>query len=278
MSDRVGEAVGSRLPSTAAALVRGVWRARGVVWVLVARDLRGRYAGSAFGLFWSVLNPLAQLVIFTLVFSRVIVVRFGVSDIPFVLHLAAALFPWLAFQEAVLRSATCLVDNAVLVKRVVFPIEVLPVQVALSALVHQLIALILVLVLMLVLGVTPGPALLALPLLAGVQLLLMIGWGWGVAALHVYLRDTAPVLGVVLPMWFYLTPILYPYELAPGVLRPVLALNPLSALVQGYRDLLLHGTVPLGTRELWLLVVSAVSFGGGAAVFARGRGEFGDLV
>jgi lipopolysaccharide transport system permease protein len=262
----------------AVAIVQCVWRARRVVRTLVARDLHSRYVGSAFGAVWSVLNPLAQLAIFTFVFATVLEVRFGESDIPFVLYLACALFPWLAFQDAVLRSTTCLVDNAVLVKRVVFPVEVLPVQLALSALVHQLIALALLLVLMAVFGVPPRPALLALPVLVGAQLLLTVGCGWGAATLHVYFRDTAHVLGVLFPMWFYLTPIIYPYRLVPEFLRPVLALNPLTALVQDYRDLFLHGVVPLGGRELWLVTVSLGVFAAGAAIFARARGEFADLV
>jgi lipopolysaccharide transport system permease protein len=263
---------------SAAAMPGAVWRARAVVRALVARDLRGRYAGSSLGLVWSVVNPLAQLAIFTFVFSTVLSVRFGTDDVPFVLYLAAALFPWLAFQEGVLRSATCLVDNAVLVKRVVFPIEVLPVQIALSALVHQLIALALLLVLMAIYGVPPHASLAALPLLLAAQLLLTIGFGWGVAALHVFFRDTAPLLGVVFPMWFYLTPIIYPYRLVPEALRPLLALNPLTALVEAYRDVLLHGVVPLGARELWLAIVSVTAFAAGAVIFARGRGELADLV
>jgi lipopolysaccharide transport system permease protein len=263
---------------TAAAMPRAVWRARAVVTALVARDLRGRYVGSTLGLFWSVINPLAQLAIYTFVFSTVLSVRFGTGDVPFVLYLAAALFPWLAFQESVLRSATCLVDNAVLVKRVVFPIEVLPVQIALTALVHQLIALALLLCLMIAFGVPPRPAALALPLLVLVQLILTVGVGWAVAALHVYFRDTAQLLGVVFPMWFYLTPIIYPSQLVPAALRPILALNPLTALVEAYRDVLLHGVVPCGARELWLATVSVAAFVVGAVVFARTRGDFSDLV
>jgi len=263
---------------TAATLPVAVWRARAVVRALVARDLRGRYVGSSLGLLWSVVNPLAQLAIFTFVFSTVLSVRFGSGDLPFVLYLAAALFPWLAFQESVLRSATCLVDNAVLVKRVVFPIEVLPVQIAVSALVHQLIALALLLVLMVVLGVPPHASIAALPALLLVQLLLTIGIGWAVAAAHVFFRDTAHVLGVVFPMWFYLTPIIYPYQLVPERLRPLLALNPFTALVEAYRDVLLHGVVPLGARELWLATVSVAVFGLGATIFTRARGELSDLV
>jgi len=205
-------------------------------------------------------------------------VRFGTSDVPFVLYLAAALFPWLAFQESVLRIATCLVDNSVLVKRVVFPIEVLPVQIAVTALVHQLIALVLLLGLMVALGVSPHLSILALPLLVVLQLLLTIGIGWTVAALHVYFRDTAQLLGVLFPMWFYLTPIIYPTQLVPAGLRPILALNPLSALVEAYRDVLLHGVVPFGARELWLAAVSLGALALGAVVFTRARRDFADLV
>jgi len=272
----VAQSPGGR-PS-AAALPRAVWRARAVVAALVARDLRGRYVGSTLGLFWSVVNPLAQLAIYTFVFSTVLSVRFGTSDVPFVLYLAAALFPWLAFQESVLRSATCLVDNSVLVKRVVFPIEVLPVQIAVTALVHQLIALVLLLGLMVALGVSPHLSILALPLLVVLQLLLTIGIGWTVAALHVYFRDTAQLLVVLFPMWFYLTPIIYPTQLVPAGLRPILALNPLSALVEAYRDVLLHGVVPFGARELWLAAVSLGALALGAVVFTRARRDFADLV
>lgn len=263
---------------TAVGMPVAVWRARGVVKALVARDLRGRYVGSTLGIFWSVVNPLAQLAIFTFVFSTVLSVRFGNDDVPFVLYLAAGLFPWLAFQEAVLRSATCLVDNAVLVKRVIFPVEVLPVQIALAALVHQVIALALLVILMFGLGVPPRPSALALPALLAVQLLLTLGLGWAAAALHVYFRDTAHVLGVLFPLWFYVTPIIYPYRMVPEFMRPLLALNPLTALVEAYRDVLLHGVVPLGGRELWLVAVSLGVCFAGAALFARARGEFADLV
>jgi ABC-type polysaccharide/polyol phosphate export permease len=262
----------------ALAMTRGVWHARGVVRALVVRELQSRYVGSSLGALWSVLPPLTQLAVFTFVFSVVLEVRFGATEHPFVLYLACGLFPWLAFQETLTRGATCLVDQSVLVKRVVFPVEVLPLQLALAALVHQLIALALLVVLMALFGFPPTLALLALPAWLLVQLLLSVGCGWVVASCHVYFRDTAQALGVVLPVLFYLTPIIYPAHLIPEVLQPLLALNPLAALVEGYRDLFLEGVVPLGMREVWLLAVSVVVYAVGASVFARARGEFADLV
>jgi lipopolysaccharide transport system permease protein len=259
-------------------MLLAVWRARAVVRALVARELRSRWVGSSLGVLWSVLPPLMQLAVYTFVFATVLDVRFGSTDHPFVLYLACGLFPWLAFQETLVRSATCLVDQSVLVKRVVFPIAVLPVHLAIAALVHQLIAFACLVILMAAFGFPPTPALLALPALLLVQLVLTVGFGWLVATLHVYFRDTAQALGVLLPIWFYLTPIIYPARLVPPVLEPVLALNPLAALVEGYRDLFLQGVVPAGGREAWLVFVSAVVFATGATAFERARGEFADLV
>jgi lipopolysaccharide transport system permease protein len=273
-----GEPVGLAAPFV---LARAVWRARTVVRALVARDVRGRYVGSALGVFWSVAHPLLQLATYTFVFATVLKVRVtdaAGADVPFVLYLACGLFPWLAIQEAVLRGATCLVDNPTLVKRVVFPVEVLPVQLACSALVHQLIATGVLLVLMAAFGFPPRPSLVALPPLLAAELAIAVGLGWAAAALHVYFRDTAQALGVLLPIWFYLTPIIYPAQLVPDVLRPLLALNPLTPLVAAHRDVLLHGVVPSGVGAAWLAIASGAVFTCGAYVFVRARGEFADLV
>lgn len=263
------------------AMLRAVWAARTVVRALVVRDVRGRYVGSAFGALWSIAHPLLQLATYTFVFATVLKVKIadvGGGDVPFVLYLACGLFPWLAIQEAVTRGTTCLVDNPTLVKRVVFPVEVLPVQLACVAVVHQLIATAILLVLMAGFGFPPRPALLLVPALLVAQLAMAIGLGWALAALHVYFRDTAQALAVLLPVWFYLTPILYPRDLVPSFLQPVLALNPLTPLVQAWRDVLLHGVVPSAAGAVWLGVASLLVLAGGALFFSRTRGEFADLV
>jgi lipopolysaccharide transport system permease protein len=154
----------------------------------------------------------------------------------------------------------------------------LPVELACGAAVHQLIATALLLVLMAAMGFPPRTSLLLLPFLLLVELGFAIGIGWAVAALHVFFRDTAQALGVLLPVWFYLTPILYPQHLVPPFLQPVLALNPLTPLVQAYRDVLLYGVAPSGAVAFQLAATSLGTFAIGALVFARARGEFADLV
>ncbi|MCC6767370.1 MAG: ABC transporter permease [Deltaproteobacteria bacterium] len=263
------------------AMARAVWSARTVVRALVVRDLRGRYVGSALGTFWSIAQPLLQLATYTFVFATVMQVRVtdaGGGDVPFVLYLACGLFPWLAIQEAITRSATCLVDNPTLVKRVIFPVEVLPVQLACAAVVHQVIATALLLLLMAALGFPPRPTLAVWPLLLAAELAVAVGLGWAAATLHVFFRDTAQALGVLLPVWFYLTPILYPQHLVPPFLRPVLALNPMTALVRAHRDVVLYGIAPNGAEVLQIATASLATFAIGAWIFARARGEFADLV
>lgn len=262
-------------------MARAVWSARTVVGALVARDLRGRYAGSALGTFWSVAQPLLQLATYTFVFATVMKVRVtdaGGGDVPFVLYLACGLFPWLAIQEGIMRGATCLVDNPTLVKRVIFPVEVLPVEIACAAVVHQLIATALLLLLMAGLGFPPRASLVVWPLLLVAELAITVGIGWAVAALHVLFRDTAQALGVLLPIWFYLTPILYPQHLVPPFLRTLLAWNPLTPLVQAHRDVLLYGVVPGTAVWMQIAAASVVTFAVGAWVFTRARGELADLV
>ncbi|MEB2284962.1 MAG: hypothetical protein B6D46_11970 [Polyangiaceae bacterium UTPRO1] len=271
-----------RAPWTAPlAMARAVWSARGVVHALVVRDLRGRYVGSMLGAFWSIAQPLLQLATYTFVFATVMKVRVADAaggEVPFVLYLACGLFPWLAIQEAVTRGVTCLVDNPTLVKRVIFPVEVLPVELAGAAIVQQVIATALLLVLMAAFGFPPRPALAVWPLLLAAEVGIAVGIAWAVAALHVLFRDTAQVLGVLLPVWFYLTPILYPQHLVPPFLQPVLALNPLTELVQAHRDVLLSGIVPTAAAGLRIAVTSLVFFACGAWVFTRARGELADLV
>ena len=193
--------------------------------------------------FWSVAQPLLQLATYTFVFATVMKVRVAPAEggptCPSCSTSRAGSFPWLALQEAIQRSATSLVDNPTLVKRVIFPVEVLPVELACarrraSADRDGAAA-----------RLDGGdgafrrdPRCWCCRSCCSSSSAFAIGIGWAVAALHVFFRDTAQALGVLMPVWFYLTPILYPQHLVPPFLQPVLALNPLTPLVQAYRDVL----------------------------------------
>jgi len=255
-----------------------LWRQRGLLGALVARDLRSRYAGSTIGFVWAVASPLMQIVILTLVFSHVLEVRLtSLGDVPFPVVLAWGLFPWIAFQEGVVRATTSLVDGSVLIRRMAFRPGVLMAQPVLAAAVQQLVALGVLLVAMLVLGVPVAATVpwCLLPLV--LQIALAIGVGWILGVLHVYFRDTAQVVVVVLQAWFYLTPIVYTLKVAPAPLQTLLAINPLCGIVESFRAFALGTPIPWGALS-WSFVAAPLALAAGSAVLARARREVADLV
>jgi lipopolysaccharide transport system permease protein len=248
---------------------------------LVKRDLQSRYAGSALGLLWSFVQPLWTLVLFTFVFSTVMQVSpVGVRTESFAVFLFAGLLPWIAIHEGVLRASTAVTDNAALIKKLRFRSEVLVLAVVLSALFHQLVA-----------GVAFGAVLLwrgelawsGLPLLlvaVPLQVALTAGLGMLLAGVHVFFRDVAQILGIVLNAWFYLTPIVYPLALVPERYRSWIELNPLTTLVELYRRALLEGSSGLATLPgTWALAAAAaVLLFAGLWLFGRLRPAFVDEI
>lgn len=256
-----------------------LWRGRALLRALVGRDLRTRYAGSSAGLFWAMVGPLLQIGILTTVFSLVLRVRFGDSGstVPFAVVLAWGLFPWIAFQEAVVRGTTSLADNGVLLKRMAFPPEIVAAQPVFSAAAQLLVSLGLLLFVMPLLGVLPSPGtpFCLLPLFA--LLGFSVGLGWILGVLHVYVRDTAHVVVAVLQAWFYLTPIVYAVESAPEGLRRLLRLNPILGIVQSFRAFALGEAAPWGDLA-WSAVAAGAMLAAGSAAMRRARDEMADLV
>lgn len=246
---------------------------------LVKRDLRSRYAGSVLGFLWSFLQPLWQLVLFSFVFAGVLkVTPVGEHTSSFALFLFCGLLPWLALQEGVVRSITAITDNAVLVKKLSFPSEILVLAVVLAALVHEAIA---TLVFVGVLAVSGELAwrglpwlLVALPL----QVALTLGLGLLFASLQVFMRDTSQLLSLAFGGWFYLTPIVYPLAYVPERFRSWIEWNPLTALVGLYRYALLGGERSEITGLASLGLCSVVVLSLGAWVFARLKPAFVDEI
>jgi lipopolysaccharide transport system permease protein len=247
---------------------------------LVRRDVQGRYAGSALGFFWSFIQPLAQLLLFTFVFS--IVIRVGADSrwpgVGFAALLFAGLLPWIAVSDGVTRSVTTITDHANLVKKLRFPSELLVLSVVLAALVHEAIAAI-VFVAVLIATHSLAPAGLPLLLIAlPLQLMMTLGLGLIGAAAHVFFRDLGQAIGLVLMTWFYVTPIVYPLELVPERWQVWLSWNPLTPLVGLYRQAFFGGdlTVPPGTLSLAIGSVAIVL--AGLRLFAWLKPLFADEV
>lgn len=251
---------------------RRLIRYRNLLAVLTARELKARYRGSLFGYFWSLLNPLLLLAVYTFVFGFVFRRPFGDVE-PYALYLVSGLFPWLWVSASLLEGTSSLTANAGLIRKAVFPLEVLPLVAVLSNLVHFLFALPIIAVALVVgriLGYSVGgvgaPALVFVILL---QLPMVAGMALGLSALNVHFKDVRDLLSNLLQLLFFLTPILYPLASVPTTLQPVIRFNPFTPFTLAYQHTLFHGTLP-GLPVLGFMVLATIgSWWLGTALFER---------
>lgn len=262
------------------------WRAKfDLLRTLVRRDLEARYKGSVLGNLWPLVNQVSQLLIYTYVFSIVLKIKLNLrtalpaNDFTFGLWLFAGLLPWIAFTSGLLSSATSVIGQTNLVKKVVFPLALLPLVPILSSFIESSLGLT-VLILWVAVTTKALPTTLALlPLIWLPQLLLTAGLGYLAAGLTVFLRDIPQTLGMGLNLWFYLTPIVYPASVIPEAWRVwVFWLNPLTAIVEVYRDLVLVGEVKHWGEWGVASFVSLLVFFGGLTVYQRLRPAFADVL
>lgn len=251
-----------------------------LIRMMVGRDLSARYRGSFVGMGWAILQPLAMLLLYTFVFSLVLKVKFGVQSSPynFALYLFCGMLPWLAISDAIGRATTVVGDHANLVKKVVFPLEVLPTIPVVSALVSQLIGTGVFIAVLLALGKPLQWVMLLLPLLLVPQFLFSMGIAWLVASLGVFFRDLGQAIGLLLTTWMFMTPIFYPAESIPSRFKWVMALNPLAVLIQLYRQIFLEGQPPNPLAYLGLLGFAGLVFGVGLSWFNKTKRSFADVI
>lgn len=244
------------------------WPAPGLIWELVLRALRLRYRRSALGVLWAQVTPLVQVLVLTLIFTRV--VPLGIEDYPVVALLG--LLPWLSFQSALVTGTESVVAGKDLLRQPGFPRLALPVAAVSSALAHHLLAFPVALVAVVVATERlPVTALAVVPLLA-VQLLLCLGPALALSSVHVRFRDTVSIVGVVLVPLFYATPVFYEASRLDEV--PALRWNPLVPIVEGYRDALLGGTWPDPAPLLLVAAVATVGVALGLRAFSARAGTF----
>jgi len=253
---------------------------RHTISIFVSRDIRGRYVNSALGLWWAVIQPMALLALYTFVFSYVMRGRLGDSGRPgeFAFYCFCGLLPWLAVSDALTRSSSVLVEQAPLIKKVVFPTEVLPVHLVLSAIIVEFVGLAVFFVVVVLWGRMPGWALLTLPIVVALQFLFTAGAAWLLATLALYLRDVRQVVGLGLTLWMFLTPIVYPASMVPARFQWLLNLNPMTAIVETYRGALLDNHLPAFGSLAVFAVIAVVTFVSGHWVFMRLKPSFADLL
>lgn len=253
--------------------LRGLARTWELLLLLTARDVKLRYEGTVLGLLWTLAKPLLQALVFTFALSTVLRIKVG-YDVPYVLFLLAALFPWTWFQSSIQSSAASFSNNAALLKKVYFPRFVLPLSAVASQLLHFALSIPILVLLLVIAGYYPGPQwLLGVPLLTAIQLLMLAGAVLLVASFNVFVRDLEHLVEVLMTLWLYLTPILYPLSMLRERVGPVIYLNPMASLIQAWRDLFLYDQLP--GIDIWpALVFTAIALVAGSITFKTLEGHF----
>jgi ABC-type polysaccharide/polyol phosphate export permease len=254
-------------------------RYRGLIQSLVARELKARYRGSVLGFFWSFINPLLLLLIYSFVFTYVIPARAPGHE-PYALFMFCGILPWSWFTASLLESSNVLIAGGNLIKKVLFPAEILPIVTVLANMVHFFLGLPILAVFLIYYRIPLQLSELAwFPVVVLVQLLLTLGLSLLLSALTVHFRDVRDILANVLTFWFFATPIIYPMSNAPATGRRFLNLNPFTHLAISYQEILFYPG-PFGHWKwlLALLVASIVLFLFGYLVFDRLRDSFAEEV
>ncbi len=262
-------------------VIASFWRHRGLIQTSIKREVLGRYRGSFIGILWSFFNPLFMLAVYTFVFSVIFKARWSAdsdSKTEFALVLFAGMIIFNLFAECISRAPGLIISNANYVKKVVFPLEILPWVVLGAALFHGAISLGVWFIAYFIFFGIPHLTVFLLPLILLPFGLLIMGVSWGLASLGVYLRDVSQFVGLLITVLMFLSPIFFPATALPESYRPLLYMNPLTPVIEQTRDVLFWGKYPDFTLLVIYLLVTSVIAWSGFAWFQMTRKGFADVL
>jgi lipopolysaccharide transport system permease protein len=252
----------------------GVWEHRELLFFLTGRDIKLRYKQTTLGVLWAIIQPTAPMLIFTLVFGRLVDVP---ADGPYPLFAFAGLLPWTFFANAVTNSASSVVTNANLITKVYFPRMIIPGAATLAALIDLVLGLGVLALLMIWYGLPPHATLAVLPLLIAVTTILALGVGMFLAALTVQFRDVRYALPFLIQFWMFATPIIFPSRIVPPRWQWALTLNPMSAIIENFRAALFGRAIAwsslAGSAAIAIAILAYAAYS-----FRRFERKFADLI
>ncbi len=258
-----------------------LWRNRSLVWASVKREVLGRYRGSVIGIFWSLFNPLLMLAVYTFVFSVIFKARWSggsESKTEFALLLFSGMIIFNLFAECINRAPSLIVSNQNYVKKVVFPLEILPWVGLGAALFHAAISLGVWLAAYLILFSAPSVTILYLPLVLLPFCLFIMGFSWALASLGVFLRDVGQFIGILTTVMMFLSPVFYPASALPEAYRILMYINPLTPVIEQTRDVLFWGKAPDFVMLGFYLIATSFIAWLGFALFQKTRKGFADVL
>jgi lipopolysaccharide transport system permease protein len=264
-------------------MAMSIWRNRSLIVEMTKREVLGRYRGSALGLGWSLFHPLVMLAIYTFVFSVVFRTRWpdmtgNNGTLDFALALFVGMILHSLFAECVNRAPNLIISNVNYVKKVVFPLEILPWVAMGSAVFHGVISLMVMLAIFVLTHGTAPLTVLLIPFVVLPLLCVTLGAAWFLSALGVYLRDMGQVIGIITSIMLFLSPVFYPASAVPAAFRPLLYMNPLTFIIEQARDVVFIGKLPSWGGLLIYTLCSLFIAWAGFAWFQKTRKGFADVV
>jgi len=256
--------------------LKDIWAYRELLFFLTWRDVKVRYKQTALGAAWAILQPLFMMIIFTIFFGRLAGV--ASAGIPYPLFALAGLVPWTFFSNAITASGNSLVGSANLITKVYFPRLIVPAAAMLAGLVDFLLAFLMLVILMIYYRVGLGPWAVMVPVFLFLLVLFTLGFTMATSASNVFYRDVSPVVQIALQLWLYLTPVAYPLAVVPERFRLFFVMNPLSAIVEGFRSAVVFNRAPDWTLTLISASIIAAVFVSAAIMFKRMDKYFADVI
>lgn len=259
-----------------AANLRLTWSYRELLWNLANREITQRYKQSVLGYAWVILNPLFQLIVMSFVFDKIM--RVPSLGMPFIIFLSVALLPWNLFSTGLSSSAAVLVGNSNLITKIYFPREILVYATIIAKIVDFLYSCIVLIAFLIIFKIPIHLYILWVPVIFFIQLILMTGISLLVAAFNLFYRDIQYLLNLIILVWMYLTPVMYPVEIIPERYRFVFSLNPMSVIINAYREVIIGQGNPNWNSISLAFLVSLSIFIISFLIFKKLEGKFADYV
>jgi len=259
-------------------MFKSVWLYRGFILGSVKREFQSKYRNSLLGGAWMVLNPLAMIVVYTVIFSQIMRAKLPGLDgvFSYSIYLCAGILTWGLFTEIVSRAQNTFLENANLLKKLTFPRLCLPVAVVASALLNFCIIFGLFSIFLLISGNFPGLVYLALLPVLAILVAFAIGLGVSLGVLNVFFRDVGQFFGILIQFWFWFTPIIYPVSILPPAARTLISYNPMTNIVGAFQTILVNGQWPVWSGLLPVAIVAIVLCVLGMRLFRKHAGEMVD--
>lgn len=255
-------------------LIKNLYNYRELLKSNVKKEIRGKYKGSFLGVLWSFVNPLLTVLVYAIVFPYIM----RVKTENYLIFLIIGIIPWTFFTNVINQGMITVRMNEGIIKKVYFPREILPISVALSGLVNFFISCIIIVIFCIFGGVGVTWHIILLPIIALIQFVFSLGLILGLSAINIYIKDTEYIVQFFINMLFYATPILYQSTLFPEKIRWILYLNPMTQIIEAYRNIFLYHQLPGVMGILYVIIVSLIIFALGLAIFRKLEKGFAEQV